>query len=156
MKTLPRWTNRLIFGGLSLWGLVLVSCVVAGRTALAPPKIAGAEYVGTQECIQCHEDQTEHFATATHSRLQLSDPTVGATGCEACHGPASLHVESGGARGTIINPRESPETCFQCHLDKRGQMSLPHARARIKRPDADALKPGPARVLKLALDWQLR
>jgi DmsE family decaheme c-type cytochrome len=36
-------------------------------------------------------------------------------------------VKSGGARGTVINPRKSPETCFQCHLDKRGEMSLPHA-----------------------------
>ncbi len=36
-------------------------------------------------------------------------------------------MSSGGARGTIVNPRRSPETCFQCHVDKRGQMSLPHS-----------------------------
>ena len=23
-------------------------------------------------------------------------------------------------RGTILNPKKSPETCFQCHTDKRG------------------------------------
>ena len=25
-----------------------------------------------------------------------------------------------------MNPRKSPEACFQCHLDKRGEFSLPH------------------------------
>jgi DmsE family decaheme c-type cytochrome len=68
-----------------------------------------------------------HFASATHSRLALAEPKVGDTGCEACHGPASTHVKSGGARGTIINARQSPDTCFQCHVEKRGEMSLPHA-----------------------------
>ncbi len=26
----------------------------------------------------------------------------------------------------IVNPRRDSETCFQCHLDKRGQFALPH------------------------------
>jgi len=123
-----RWTrNTLIFGGATAWGLLLISCVAVNRTALAPPKIAGATFVGTNECVQCHEDKTSHFDGATHSRLALSDPSVGATGCEACHGPGSVHVQSGGAHGTIINPRRDPETCFQCHVDKRGQFALPNA-----------------------------
>ena len=29
-------------------------------------------------------------------------------------------------RGTIINPRKSPETCFQCHLEVRAGFQLPH------------------------------
>ena len=47
------------------------------------------------------------------------------TGCESCHGPGSKHVESGGARGTIINPNKSPDTCYQCHLDVRARFNLP-------------------------------
>jgi predicted CXXCH cytochrome family protein len=117
----------LFFGGTAFWGLLLISCVAVNRAVVAPPGIAGAKYVGTKECVQCHSDQTDHFATATHAHLALSAPKVGDIGCEACHGPGSLHVASGGVRGTIINPRRSPETCFQCHLDKRGEMSLPHA-----------------------------
>ena len=27
---------------------------------------------------------------------------------------------------TILNPKKSPDTCFQCHLDKRAEFSLPH------------------------------
>jgi DmsE family decaheme c-type cytochrome len=47
-------------------------------------------------------------------------------GCESCHGPGSLHVKAGGGAGTIINPRKSPDTCFQCHLEVRAAFSLPH------------------------------
>ncbi|WP_158277585.1 cytochrome c3 family protein [Opitutus sp. ER46] len=99
------------------------------RTVVAPPQIAGATFVGTKECSQCHEDVAGHFDTATHAKLAFADAKVGSTGCEACHGPGSLHVKSGGGRGTIINPEKSPETCFQCHNDKQGEFSLPNSHA---------------------------
>ena len=127
MITRLRWNKTaLIIGGTALWGLMLIGCVAANRTLVAPPQIAGATFVGTKECKQCHEDKTEHFGTASHARLNLSEAKVGDTGCEACHGAGSLHVKAGGSKGTIINPKKSPETCFQCHLDKRGQFSLPN------------------------------
>ncbi len=128
MSLSHRWSKRLIFGALSLWSLVFISCVVVGRTALAPPKIAGATYVGSKECTTCHGDKTEHFGTATHAKLALGNSKlVGDTGCEACHGAGSLHVKSGGGTGTIINPLKSPETCFQCHQDKRASFALPNS-----------------------------
>jgi predicted CXXCH cytochrome family protein len=119
--------NALLFGGIATWGLLLVSCLSVNRTVLAPPQIVGAQFTGTKACVECHADETDHFASATHSRLALADPKLGDTGCEACHGPGSTHVNSGGAAHTIVNPSKSPETCFQCHLDKRGEFSLPHA-----------------------------
>ena len=116
-----------ILGSCALWCLLLISCVSADRTIVAPGAgVAGATYVGSKECTQCHEDKTKHFAGSTHARLKLVDAKLGDTGCEACHGPGSLHVQSGGKAGTIMNPRKSPEACFTCHLDKRGEMSLPH------------------------------
>lgn len=114
-----------MMGG-AAWGLLLISCMMADRTVVAPPQIPGATYVGTKECTQCHEEETGHFATATHAKLAIADAKVGNTGCEACHGPGSLHVKAGGGKGTIINPKKSPEACFQCHLDKRGQFALPN------------------------------
>lgn len=119
--------NTLLFGGTAVWGLFLISCVVVDRAVLAPPKIAGATFIGTKECAQCHADKTEHFGTATHANVALTDLKVGETGCEACHGPGSIHVKTGGEAGTIVNPGKSPETCFACHLDKRGQFNLPNA-----------------------------
>ncbi len=115
-----------IFAGLAAWGLLVVSCVTVDRTVVAPPQIPGAKYVGTKECAQCHSDIADHFGSAAHARLATKGGTGPDTGCENCHGPGSLHVKAGGGRGTIINPRKAPDTCFQCHLDKKGEFSLPH------------------------------
>ena len=126
MSTPRHWTkSTLIFGGAAAWGLLLVSCVVADRTVVAPPQVAGATFVGSKKCEECHEDQTGHFATATHAKLALKDAKGVNIGCESCHGAGSLHVKVGGSKATIINPGKSPEACFQCHLDKRSQFSLP-------------------------------
>jgi predicted CXXCH cytochrome family protein len=127
MITLPRWTkNKLIFGGVAAWSLLLISCVVADRTVMAPPQIPGATYSGTKACAECHSEVTDHFADSTHARLAMEDTKVGNTGCEACHGPGSVHVKAGGGKGSIVNPRKSPEACFACHLDKRGEFALPN------------------------------
>ncbi len=128
MRTNTRWTkSTLIFGGAAIWGLLLVSCVMVDRTVVAPPQVAGATYVGSKECAQCHEEAASHFLSSSHARLNLKDAKKGDIGCEGCHGGGSVHVKAGGGKGTIINPGKSPETCFKCHLDKRGEFSLPNA-----------------------------
>lgn len=104
------------------WGVT--SCRTAERTLLAPPQIAGASYVGSDECADCHEDKTSTFRTATHSWIEGSGPNAVDIGCESCHGAGSVHVESGGAFQTIVNPGQSPETCFGCHVDKESEFSL--------------------------------
>ncbi|HVZ63361.1 MAG TPA: cytochrome c3 family protein [Lacunisphaera sp.] len=128
MSTPRHWTkSTVIFAGAAAWGLLFVSCTVADRTVVAPAKIAGATYVGSKKCSECHDDQSGHFASSTHARLALKDDKGVDIGCESCHGPGSLHVKVGGSKATIVNPGKSPEACFQCHLDKRGQFSLPHS-----------------------------
>lgn len=123
-----RWTkNTLLFGGIAIWGLLLISCMTVNRAIMAPPNIPGATFVGSKECADCHENITSNFHDATHAKLMTSGDNAKAMGCETCHGPGSEHVKAGGGAGTIINPRKNPETCFQCHLDKRGEFSLPHA-----------------------------
>jgi predicted CXXCH cytochrome family protein len=130
MKLPLRWTkNTLLFGGIAAWGLLLVSCVSVNRAVLAPPSVPGANFVGSKACTECHAETAEHFGSATHARIALADPKLGDTGCETCHGPGSIHVKSGGGAGSIVNPGKSPETCFQCHLDKRGEFSLPSTHA---------------------------
>src|SRR5688572_12489270 len=116
--------NTVIFGGAAAWGLLLVSCISVNRTVLAPPFIAGAKFVGNKECVECHEPQTGHFGSSTHAKVTLADGKLGSTGCEACHGAGSIHSKDGGSKHTIVNPRKSPEACYQCHLEKRGEFSL--------------------------------
>jgi predicted CXXCH cytochrome family protein len=95
----------------------------------APDSPAAAEYVGTETCAACHAQQFKEFEHSTHARLSI--PGEGVTkvqGCEMCHGPGSLHAEAGGGRGVggIINPRNDPGVCFECHLDKKAEFRLPH------------------------------
>ena len=118
-----------IVGGGAALTVVLLSCsnFESSRAIVAPPTIAGAEFVGSEECATCHETITRDFKTATHARLKAEGANAKNIGCESCHGPGSLHVKAGGGRGgTIINPRKSPATCFQCHTEVRAAFELPH------------------------------
>ena len=100
MNLKPRWTkSTLIFGGAAIWGLILVGCVMVDRTIVAPPNVAGATFVGSKKCADCHDDQTKHFDGATHSRVALKDAKGLDIGCEACHGAGSVHVKAGGGKG---------------------------------------------------------
>jgi predicted CXXCH cytochrome family protein len=103
-----------------------MSCATS-RTLMAPPSIPGATFVGTKECATCHEKLVRDFRTADHAKLQAKGKNAVDMGCESCHGPGSKHVEAGGGAGTIVNPQKSPDTCFQCHLDKKGEFSLPYS-----------------------------
>jgi hypothetical protein len=107
--------------------VIFLSCegLNSGRSIVAPPQIAGAEYVGSEKCAECHEDVTRNLHGDACPPESSSENSKN-IGCESCHGPGSLHVNSGGANHTIINPRKSPETCFQCHLEVRAQFQLPH------------------------------
>jgi predicted CXXCH cytochrome family protein len=128
MSNHSRWTkSTFIFGGAAIWGLLLVSCVTTSRTIIAPPSIPGATYVGSNKCAECHEDTSTHFGDATHARLGLKDEKGMDISCESCHGAGSAHVKAGGGLGTMINPDKSPESCYSCHLDKRGEFALPNA-----------------------------
>lgn len=130
MNARLRWCLRtLLYAGLPLWGLLFVSCVMVQRPMFSPPAFSagtmqGAQYVGSKECAQCHEEKVRTFGGATHAKLLASGENAKNVGCESCHGPGSKHVQSGGESGTIINPRQSPAMCFECHVDKRGEFAL--------------------------------
>jgi predicted CXXCH cytochrome family protein len=122
--------ERLLWGvgGAAALTVILLSCTSfdTKRTVLAPPSIPGAEFAGSESCETCHEAITKNFRTATHARLKAEGDNAKNIGCESCHGPGSLHVQSGGGARTIVNPRRSPDACFQCHLEVRAKFQLPH------------------------------
>lgn len=115
-----------ITGAASAAGLILISCGTGSQTLLAPPGIPGATFVGSEACEQCHDKITKGFATADHAKLKAKGENAKNIGCESCHGPGSKHVESGGANHTIVNPKQSPQACFACHLEVQAKFQLPN------------------------------
>jgi predicted CXXCH cytochrome family protein len=105
----------------------LLACQSVNRAVLRVPQIAGAEVVGTEDCMLCHEDLGINFAHTAHARLMVDDETGLDMGCESCHGPGSLHSMEGEGRHLIHNPGRTSASCLQCHLEIQGQFALPNS-----------------------------
>jgi len=108
--------------------VLVISCATVDRIIVAPPMIPGAKYVGMDQCAICHEKQVKDFNLTQHSRIEIREADekdeVKGLGCEACHGPGSLHVDAGGGKGKFIVSGKNPDACFQCHLEKKAEFSL--------------------------------
>jgi predicted CXXCH cytochrome family protein len=109
--------------------LLVNSCSTTRTNPMAggPPDIPGAHYMGNKSCAECHTNISRIFPSSAHARIHLEgQPSNGATGCESCHGPGSLHIAGGGGRGKfIVNPGKDPGACFQCHRDVQAEFHLP-------------------------------
>jgi predicted CXXCH cytochrome family protein len=124
--------------------LAAISCRTANRSVVVLPEVPGAKYIGSKECEQCHDQIYRDFQTADHARLIARGPNALSAGCESCHGPGSVHAESGGevkppysftagrpasdsfgARTPVPPARSIENACFQCHGNIRGKFDLP-------------------------------
>ncbi len=126
----PRWGSILrplasaAFVIVMFWG---AGCSSPNATLVTPEGEPGAEFVGNDTCEACHDAIARDFHSATHAVLKVKGDAAETIGCESCHGPGSLHAESGGEADLIVNPKGNPETCYGCHANVRGQFSLPNA-----------------------------
>lgn len=106
-----------------------------GRAPVSPTADGTqGDYVGTETCQTCHEQQFIHFSKTPHAKLEKEPGWKGKVlGCEACHGPGSTHVElmSGGnpppptghrnirtLKSAFEPAKQISETCLACHAGK--------------------------------------
>ena len=79
------------------------------------------DYVGSETCKACHEDQFKSFSGTKHAKVsEVASWKDKAQGCESCHGPGKAHVDGGGDKTKITtfkgkNSKEISETCLACH-----------------------------------------
>ena len=81
------------------------------------------DYVGTDACKDCHEDQFKAFSHTSHAQLvKIGSWKEKVTGCESCHGPGKAHIEEGDPKKIMsfkrMAPKEISETCLTCHAGK--------------------------------------
>ena len=90
-----------------------------------PSAKADGDYVGTEVCLNCHEDQQRRFKNTVMGKVMAHPRTPWeARGCESCHGPGKAHVEAGGSKETIPirfgkdsknSIAEQNAACLECH-----------------------------------------
>jgi hypothetical protein len=109
-----------------------------------------AEYVGTEACMECHEEIYEGFVKNFHGIE--GDPRTPAAklGCESCHGPGAVHTDKGESGDIFWPDADSPEPaekksaiCLECHT--KGKVVLWHSSEHETRGLACAL-PSPPRL----------
>jgi predicted CXXCH cytochrome family protein len=91
--------------------------------ATADTKPNPDDYVGSETCKTCHEEQFKSFAKTPHSRLAQAGWKTERQGCESCHGPGKAHVDGGGDKTKIRTfehetAKQISETCLACHAGK--------------------------------------
>ncbi|PLX96358.1 MAG: cytochrome C [Desulfuromonas sp.] len=104
--------------------LVLAACATGTirEKLLTLPIIDGATYVGQETCAGCHEEKATALVLNVHGRLSDTELMGAHRGCEACHGPGSLHVDGDGDTDKILQPSalradEAAAICAKCHTD---------------------------------------
>ena len=76
--------------------------------------------VGWDTCVECHEDYSASFERSVHGRIAEFERSDQIFGCEGCHGPGSLHADTGDPEfirrfDDEMNSVDSTAACLDCH-----------------------------------------
>lgn len=116
--------------------LVIMALLLLGACSGAPysgettqPQIVAvpiqADYLGQQVCTGCHQQENKNWNHTLHASAFNSAKTdsLAARGCEACHGPGSLHLADltsktnivAFTRGSDATIGQQNSMCMNCH-----------------------------------------
>jgi DmsE family decaheme c-type cytochrome len=99
------WTTALLMGMATL----LVTSTVW----------ADAAFIGTETCLECHDDLGAGFANSVHGRLADTQYPTAVRGCETCHGPGERHAEEQDPASIVrfsgLGGDEANAACLDCH-----------------------------------------
>src|SRR5215213_6146949 len=131
MNPLKRIKMALLGGFFIVALLLTVSSVFPEATEADDQKAPSAtsakgapeDYVGSETCQACHEDQFNSFSKTAHAGLKHAGWKAEKQGCESCHGPGKAHVEAGGDKLKIRtfegeSPKQKSEACLECHAGR--------------------------------------
>lgn len=121
----------------SATGAPAAAAVAAPETAAKP---ASGGFVGSGDCKECHGPQHAAVMDGPHRALFLTKKsrTPDRVGCEACHGPASAHVEGDQDKVyppntfKLMKPAAINAVCLSCHKTNEALAEVrsgPHAGA---------------------------
>lgn len=99
-------------------GLLAACPALHGDTPPPLPVIEHATVVGTEACLECHDDVRDGYAGTAHAHVM----STRANACEICHGAGSKHAESleiddilGSERLRALEPLQRSTLCLECH-----------------------------------------
>jgi len=106
----------------ALFILILVGGWIAWSALAGERQSAQPQYAGAEVCFVCHIDFARKWGEVSHSKtLMDKERPADQRGCEACHGPGSVHVA--GTRKQILgwkklSPAAQNDLCLKCHQGK--------------------------------------
>lgn len=98
--------------------IALVAIVVGGAKLYSEDN-SKDQYIGSEQCLGCHEGYDEHLMQTKHRMLFADKKDIGEkAGCEGCHGPGAAHLddpEAGVMRFGQVSPEKVATACLKCH-----------------------------------------
>jgi len=109
--------NNLIVGIFASVFLFLIILLVIPSLIAKEVDVQG-EYVGSETCMECHEEQYKNYKMSIHYLTEKKNLKI--KGCEACHGPGSIHAEDGVVEAIFTFDAatlaaDKTEKCLNCH-----------------------------------------
>jgi DmsE family decaheme c-type cytochrome len=116
---------QAVLGARAIFVTIALLSSFPTRGLAQPATVPGATFIGTEKCLECHEDEGEKFGETKMGHIFLEAPRddLEKLACENCHGPGSRHAADDKAPGLILGfgktstfPVEvQNQACLQCH-----------------------------------------